>query len=83
MTGVRTIPAGEFKARCLALLDEVAETGEHIIVTKRGRPVAEISPPRTPRKADGRYDDGLAGTLIYCGDIISPAVPAEEWEVMR
>jgi prevent-host-death family protein len=42
----RAVPAGEFKARCLALLDEVAATGETLVVTKRGRPVAEVVPCR-------------------------------------
>lgn len=40
----QTIPAGEFKQRCLALLDQVAETGEPLVVTKRGRPVARVTP---------------------------------------
>ncbi|MEX1104116.1 MAG: type II toxin-antitoxin system Phd/YefM family antitoxin, partial [Dehalococcoidia bacterium] len=40
----RTMPAGEFKAKCLALLDEVAETGEELVVTKRGKPVARVAP---------------------------------------
>jgi prevent-host-death family protein len=41
---MRTIPAGRFKAQCLKLLDEVAETGETILVTKRGKPVAKVEP---------------------------------------
>ena len=41
---MRTIPAGRFKAQCLRLLDEVAETGETIVVTKRGKPVAKVEP---------------------------------------
>jgi prevent-host-death family protein len=49
------IPAGEFKQRCLALLDQVAETGMPIVVTKRGRPVARIVPIESP--------DGLTGSL--------------------
>src|SRR3989442_2124218 len=40
----RIMPAGEFKAKCLEAMDEVASTGEPIIVTKRGRPVAQIVP---------------------------------------
>jgi len=39
-----TIPAGEFKQRCLALLDQVAETGMPVVVTKRGTPVARVVP---------------------------------------
>ncbi len=40
----KTIPAGEFKAKCLALLDEVQDSHSEIIVTKRGKPVAKLVP---------------------------------------
>lgn len=40
----RIVTASSFKARCLALLDEVAETGESLVVTKRGRAVAQVAP---------------------------------------
>jgi prevent-host-death family protein len=44
----REITATQFKARCLRLLDEVAESGETLIVTKHGRPVARVEPPLRP-----------------------------------
>ncbi len=44
----RSIPAGEFKQRCLALLDRVAETGIPLVVTKRGRAVARLVPIQSP-----------------------------------
>jgi prevent-host-death family protein len=44
----KEITATQFKARCLRLLDEVAETGETLIVTKHGRPVARVEPPLRP-----------------------------------
>lgn len=47
---MRTVKATEFKARCLALMDEVARTGEPLLVTKRGRPVAELRPATPPAK---------------------------------
>jgi len=47
------IPAGEFKARCLALLDEVANKGRVLVVTKRGRPVARIVPLTRPESLEG------------------------------
>ena len=40
----RTIKASEFKAKCLKLMDEVAETGEEIVITKNGRPVSKLVP---------------------------------------
>jgi len=42
---LREISASQFKARCLRLLDEVAETGETLVITKHGRPVARVEPP--------------------------------------
>ncbi|MBV9281336.1 MAG: type II toxin-antitoxin system Phd/YefM family antitoxin [Chloroflexi bacterium] len=44
----QSVPAGEFKQRCLALLDRVAETGMPIVVTKRGVPVARVVPIESP-----------------------------------
>ena len=45
-TGTRTMTATEFRAKCLRLMDEVAETGREIVTTKRGRPVARLAPIR-------------------------------------
>lgn len=42
--GPSHVPAGEFKARCLALMDRVQMTGEEFVITKRGRPVAKLAP---------------------------------------
>ena len=63
-----TIAAGEFKARCLALLDRVAATGEALVVTKRGRPVARVVPARAPNppslrgSVDGSRRPGSPGS---------------------
>ena len=46
---MRTIQASEFKAKCLALMDQVARTGESILITKNGKPVAELVPPAGQR----------------------------------
>lgn len=75
----RTIPAGEFKNRCLALMDEVNETGEEIVITKHGKPVSRLVPAKE-RKPQmwGRYK----GQIRIVGDIMSPAVPLEDWEVI-
>ena len=54
---MRTIPAGRFKAQCLRLLDEVAKTGETIVVTKRGKPVAKVEPVEAP--------PSLQGSVVY------------------
>lgn len=63
---IREITATQFKARCLRLLDEVAETGEPLVITKHGRPVARVEPPLRP---DDLRDSGKlnisAEELIY------------------
>jgi prevent-host-death family protein len=68
---MHTIQASKLKARCLALMDEVARTGEPVLVTKNGRPVAELRPHRGPR---ARSLIGLhRGRIAIRGDIVSPA----------
>ncbi len=62
----KTVPAAEFKAHCLSLLDEVAATGKELIVTKHGRPVAVVAPAVEPAA------DSLAGSIVRQGDLISP-----------
>jgi len=67
---VRTIPAARFKAQCLRLLDEVAETGETIVVTKRGKPVAKVEPVEEP--------PSLEGSVIYLVDDDELIAPIDE-----
>lgn len=62
----RTIAAAEFKAKCLALLEEVAATGVPLVVTKRGRAVARIEPIGDDKPKS------LRGSVRREGDIISP-----------
>jgi prevent-host-death family protein len=63
------IAAGEFKAKCLRLLDDVEKTRKEIVITKRGRPVARVVPIEEERKPTfGR----MKGTGIILGDIVSP-----------
>ena len=67
--GVRTMKASEFKAKCLKLMDEVAETGEEILITKRGRAVAKLLPVRRRQGAPfGLYRDQMR----ILGDIGAP-----------
>ena len=74
--GPRTIKASEFKAKCLKLMDEVAESGEQIVITKNGKAVAKLSPYR--EKPDVIF--GIDRDIIQIhGDIVSP-MPAEWFE---
>lgn len=74
---MRTIPAGQFKARCLRLMDEVRSTREPILITKKGRPVAKLVPAESqPEDIFGCLKDEIK----IVGDIESPIVPWEEWD---
>jgi prevent-host-death family protein len=61
---VRDVPAGEFKAKCLALLDQVAATRQEIVVTKRGRAVARVVPIEEA--------PSLRGGVLQADDIVEP-----------
>ncbi len=76
----RQIAAGEFKAKCLALLDEVQQKREEIIVTKRGKPVARLVPVDEKKKKRDTFGY-MKGTGIILGDIISPS--GEIWDAER
>lgn len=71
------IPAGEFKARCLQLLDDVANTGEPLTITKRGRPVARLV-PMPPSMPTGSLFGALKGRVLSQGDLVAPI--DEAWE---
>ena len=73
--GPRTIKASEFKAKCLKLMDEVAENGEEIVITKNGKPVAKLTAFHERPKTLFGIDKGR---LEILGDIISPI--DVEWE---
>ncbi len=75
-TSIWTIKASEFNARCLKLIDEVAKSGEEIVITKHGRPVSKLAPYRKrPKMPFGRHRDKIR----ILGDIVSP-MPAEWFE---
>ena len=67
----KTIPAGEFKAKCLQLMDEVNASGLHLVITKRGKPVADIVPHKDESKAFRPLFGRSKSTVIH-GDIVVP-----------
>ncbi|MBI1949669.1 MAG: type II toxin-antitoxin system Phd/YefM family antitoxin [Deltaproteobacteria bacterium] len=81
---MKTMAASEFKARCLSILDQVARTGERIVILKRGKPVAQLG-PTTEGTAAGFPQDRLRslGGVVELGDIVSPPLPAEAWDAVR
>ncbi len=75
---MKTIKASEFKARCLQLMDEVAQSGKPLVITKNGKPVSQLMPYR-PKPAT--LFGAMKGTLTIQGDILSPL--NEDWEVLQ
>jgi prevent-host-death family protein len=77
---MKRIARTQFKAQCLQLLDQVERTQKPILITKRGKPIAKLVPVRTKNpEIIGR----LKGIIKVVGDIVSPAVPPEDWEIVR
>jgi prevent-host-death family protein len=77
---MKTIAAGEFKAKCLTLMDDVQSTREPLVITKRGKPVAKLVPVESKKD---NWIGRLHGKMRIVGDIESPVVPLEDWDVLR
>jgi len=74
---METLSVSKFKATCLAVLEDVRKQKKKVLITKRGKPVAEIIP------ADHQKEDvSLKDTVTFLGDIVSP-VAEDEWEVLN
>ncbi|HUJ95223.1 MAG TPA: type II toxin-antitoxin system Phd/YefM family antitoxin [Terriglobales bacterium] len=76
------IAISKFKATCLAVLERVRKTGQPILVTRFGEPVAEIVPPPAAPQS-GRWLGSAKGTAKIVGDIVSPASDEDDWEALR
>jgi prevent-host-death family protein len=75
---MKRMAAGKFKAECLAVMDQVSQTGEAVLITKHGKPVAKLVAP------DNSADDVfgfMAGKVKIVGDIVGPVTPLEDWEL--
>lgn len=71
----------KFKATCLAVLDEVRRTGQGLVVTRRGVPVATILPPPAVESGAG-WLGGLADRATLEDDLIAPAGDADDWAAL-
>ncbi len=74
---MKRTPAGAFKAQCLAVMDDVMQTGEPVLITKHGKPVAKLV------AADQSSEDVfgyMAGKVKIVGDIVGPVTPLSDWE---
>jgi prevent-host-death family protein len=72
---MKTMAAGAFKAKCLAVMDEVQKKRESVVITKRGKPVAKLVPVESAK-------DDIFGFYVgrgqIVGDVLSP-LPPEDW----
>jgi len=78
---MKEIAISEFKAKCLALLDQVQKTKKPILITRFGKPVAEVIPP-SPKPA-AHWIGSMRDSMKIVGDIVSPATDESEWEALR
>jgi prevent-host-death family protein len=77
---MRAVPITDFKAHCLQLIEEVRQTGQGLVITKRGKPAARVLPPELPLKpkfVPGMFSD--MGKIV--DDIVSPL--DVEWEALN
>jgi prevent-host-death family protein len=77
-----TVSISEFKATCLSILDKVKRTGQPVLITRRGEPIAQVIPP-PPVESRSLWLGSLQCTGEIVGDIVSPAAGPEEWEALR
>ncbi|MGO9095084.1 MAG: type II toxin-antitoxin system Phd/YefM family antitoxin [Bryobacteraceae bacterium] len=79
---MQQIAVSKFKATCLAVLEQVRKTRQPVLVTRFGRPIAEVAPPPVAERPAG-WLGALAGTGRIRGDIVSPAADERDWDALR
>jgi prevent-host-death family protein len=79
---MKEIPISEFKAKCLALVEQVRKTKKPIRITKFGEPVAEVV-PTSPCKDRTAWIGSMKGRMEILGDIVSPVIDESDIEVLR
>lgn len=79
----KTVGAADFKAKCLALIEEMNRTKIPIIVTNRGKPVAELFPARATEVAAQSLLGAMKNTSYHYDDPFGPAIDPNEWEANR
>ena len=85
---MKTMAAGEFKAKCLAVMAEVNSTGQPILVTKRGKPLARVLPfdePMPKESADAIFGclRSYFSTTDHLEGLAEPVIPSEEWDHLK
>jgi prevent-host-death family protein len=79
MVAMKTMPAGEFKAKCLRVMEDVKKYRIPVVITKKGKPVAKLVPPDEPKRD---VFGCMADAFTFIGDVESPVLPPiEEWDM--
>ncbi len=76
---MKEVAISEFKAKCLAMLEEVQKTKESLLVTKFGKPVAEVNPP-SPTQEERSWVGSMKGEIKFLGDIVAPVFDESDWK---
>jgi prevent-host-death family protein len=79
---MESMAISEFKATCLAVLERVRRTKKSVLITRFGRPVAEVVPPSAPPRPKS-WIGSMVGTARILGDIVSPISKESDWEAAR
>lgn len=74
---MESLSVSKFKSTCLAVLEDINKQKKRVIITKRGKPIAEVIPFETDLE-----DISLKDTVTFIGDIVSP-VAEEDWEALK
>ena len=74
---MESISVSEFKAKCLSVLQDINKQKKRVVITKRGKPIAEVIPHDPDSK-----EIPLEDTVIFMEDIVSP-VAEDDWEVLK
>jgi prevent-host-death family protein len=77
---MKTMAAGNFKTHCLSVIDDVYEHHEEVIITKHGKPMARLVPLDEEKRDASKLFGFMKGKIRIVGDIVSPIIPAEDWD---
>ena len=77
---MKTMPAGKFKAQCLAIIDDVHDKHEEVIITKHGKPMARLVPLHDAETKSTSLFGSMRGQIEIVGDVVGPIVDPEDWD---
>lgn len=76
------VPISEFKAKCLALLEQVRKTQKPLRITRHGKPVADVVPAALSVDRSALFGS-MRNSIEILGDIVSPVIDLEDIEALR